>query len=109
MADSISVYYGRAYGQNIWNYVNQQAQRSGEEINKEEMLKRHTTGAFQRKTAMTSSLDMRVGMDMKGFIQQTGEDGVKLSKVKRCSTTSSVNSWPTQSHLLMPTTTRSQH
>ena len=81
MADSISVYYGRAYGQNIWNYVNQQAQRSGEEINKEEMLKGIQL-VLSSEDSNDFLLGMCVGMDMKGFIQQTGEDGVKLSKSK---------------------------
>ena len=107
MADSISVYYGRAYGQNIWNYVNQQAQRSGEEINKEEMLKGIQL-VLSSEDSNDFLLGMRVGMDMKGFIQQTGEDGVKLSKSKVLDNFKR-EFMATQSHLLMPTTTRSQH
>lgn len=78
LQDSIATFYGRAYGQNIWNYLNQQQERTGDTIVKKDVLKgvQYILGGESEKDVL---LGMQIGMDIKNFIQNSKENGIEIT------------------------------
>ncbi len=78
IADSIATFYGKAFGANIYGYLENQEQRSGKEINKSDVLKgvQYVVGANSSEDFITG---MKIGMDMKNFIEESRQNGVEVS------------------------------
>lgn len=81
LQDSIATYYGRAYGQNIWNYIEQQQSRSGDTIVKKDVLK-GVQYILAGEDAKDVAMGMQIGLDIKRFIQDSRENGIEVSSAK---------------------------
>lgn len=77
-ADSVAEYYGRAFGANIVGYLDNQAARSGKELDKNEVLKgvQYVVGSTGSKSFVTG---MKIGMDIKNFIEECRQNGMEVS------------------------------
>lgn len=78
LTDSIATYYGLAYGQNIWNYIEQQQQRTGDTINKADVIK-GVQYVLAGESSSDVSLGMQIGIDIKRFIEDSRKNGVELT------------------------------
>lgn len=78
VADSLSMFYGRAFGANIYNYVENQEARSDKKIDRSEIIKgvQYIVGADNAEDFFTG---MKIGMDIKSFIEESRQNGVEVS------------------------------
>ena len=78
LTDSIATYYGLAYGQNIWNYIDQQQQRTGDTINKADVIK-GVQYILAGESSSDISLGMQIGLDIKRFIDDSRKNGMEVT------------------------------
>ena len=78
IADSVAMYYGRAFGANIYGYLTNMEERSGEKMNKGELLKgvQYGVGASESNDFVTG---MKIGMHIKNFIEENRKNGIDIS------------------------------